>query len=74
MARRRKVWIIVTQDGDIGEGPWSDREEAERYMHNEVGVLAGVLQVYEDSVGDLRRVRDLSFTIQDEPEKFKAHL
>lgn len=74
MARRKKVWIIVTQEGDIGEGPWDDKEEAERYLYNEVGVVAGLLQVYEDSVNDLRKVASLSFEIQDEPEKFRAHL
>jgi hypothetical protein len=74
MARRRKVWIIVTQDGDLGEGPWDDKRDAENYLYNEVGVVAGLLQVYEDSVDDLRRVRGLSFDIQEEPEKFKGHL
>ena len=74
MPRSRKVWIIVTQDGDLGEGPWDDKEEAQRYLENEVGVVAGLLQVDERSVDDLQRVAELSYDIQMEPKKFRAHL
>lgn len=71
---RRKVWIIVTQDGDLGEGPWDNREDAETFLYNEVGVIAGLLQVYEGSVDDISRVAKLSFDIQANKKKYRAHL
>lgn len=74
MSLKRKVWIIVTQDGDLGEGGWSRKEDAERYLENEVGVVAGLLQVYESTVTDLRRISKLAGDIQYDPEKFRRHL
>ena len=74
MARRRKVWVIVTRNGELGEGPWDDKRDAEDYLYNEVGVAAGLIQVYEDSVDDLRRIQTLSRDIGYEPHSFKAHI
>lgn len=74
MPRSRKVWIIVTQDGDLGEGPWDDKEDAEDYLYNEVGVIAGLLQVDESSVDDIRKVAELSFDIQTNKRNYRAHL
>lgn len=74
MARSRKVWIIVTQDGDLGEGPWDEKQDAEDYLYNEVGVIAGLLQVSEASVDDIRKVAELSFDIQTSKKGYRAHL
>ena len=74
MARRRKVWIIVTQDGDLGEGPWDDKEDADDYLYNEVGVVAKRIQVWEDSIDDIRKVQELSREIQYDPKSFRGHL
>ncbi len=74
MKTQKKVWIIVTQDGDLGEGPWDSKDDAERFLNAEVGVIAGLLEVFESSVEDLRRVKDLSFDIQVSPRDFRKHL
>jgi hypothetical protein len=72
--KSRKVWIIVTQEGDIGEGPWNSKQEVQDFLDNEVGVVASLLQVSGSSVSDIRRAKELSCDIQAEPEKFRNHL
>ena len=68
-------FIIVTEDGELGEGPWDTREQAEEFLFNEVGVRADVLEVSVGYAKDLRKVRDLAYDISFAAEdEFSQHL
>ena len=38
-------WIIVSANGDVGEGPWRALRDAEAFLTYEVGVPAVVVEV-----------------------------
>jgi hypothetical protein len=47
--------IVVSYEGrneDIGEGPWDDFEEAERYAYNEVGYPWVIVEVSDNYAAD----------------------